>query len=242
MALLWIKLSLARCAGRSRNSLTEVFVYNLEMHPSSCRLKVVLAFAIVVLLLQSACTARKVKVLIMSSDIKITSMTYSQRSTGSIDPDSYAYETEWTYSPTKEESDKIIDEVRINSEWTLREFFEAQNKGDEKKLKEMARDTSSDKPIEYEPGSTATYWSITSNVGAVSNSTREYGISSFPKVVFEKGKEVGKNAQGIPEGGLLPHGIEDEVKILPEESSKDHGSLFRKFKDLLKDKKPENKG
>ncbi|MCF8060690.1 MAG: hypothetical protein K9K67_15410 [Bacteriovoracaceae bacterium] len=156
--------------------------------------------------------------------IELMKFHYEVESQGSIDPNSSAYRRTWSYIPSKEESDKYLDEVLVNGKATLREYFQALSENKKEFLENLKYKPQKNKALEelgFDPrvreGGSNERWSILAGINGevkfkISHSTEGYSISEFPKVTFEKAKSQGFNAHGTP---LKDSDIPDLVKGKP---------------------------
>lgn len=157
--------------------------------------------------------------------IELMNFHYEVESQGSIDPRS-AYRTTWNYTPSQEDSDKYLDEVRVNSKATLREYFQALSENNKEFLDNLKYKPTKNTVVEdlgFDPrvveGGSDIRWTISAGVDGevkykISHSTVGFSISEFPKVTLEKGTthRFSKNGSLIKDSDIPRRG-----KALPFE-------------------------
>lgn len=143
-----------------------------------------------------------------SKEIVITELLYKVESNGSIDPSSAAYRSEWTYKPEQEESEFLLNDIKVNYKSSLKEYFSALTIKDEKFLDELklkpekqgSENNYLTKPIN-EGGSTTSWQirAISSNGDTIilRNENPDFQILEFPvQLVITKGKLIKTDKDG----------------------------------------------
>lgn len=124
--------------------------------------------------------------------MKLTTIISGSASTGSIDPSSFAYGSARCYTPSDDESARLLDEIMVNGKVKLREFFEAVMRRDKAFLENLALKPKpqSKTDLRSPVGGSSSFWSIECGPYKIISADERFRISKFPGELLKDSKDI----------------------------------------------------